>query len=187
MISSLLHSQTWLDAPAWRQQYANKVPAALLKVLLVTQSLTRFLEQHYALRLDVHVHDQALGFANADEAALLNISPHDRCLRRKVSLLHRKKVMFDAESVLPLDVLPVELMVALEAGQRPLANLLSEQGLCLSRSDLAIAWVKNHDYYQQRWARRSVLRSESGATALVTEVFHETLWAKINDLTTRIK
>ncbi|MDQ6989225.1 MAG: chorismate lyase [Mariprofundaceae bacterium] len=185
MIADLLESQTWLDAPTWRNTYATKVPASLSKVLLVTTSLTRFLEQHYALNLDVHVYEQAMGFAQAAEAALLHIGPDERCLRRKVSLLHRNRVMFDAESILPLDVLPVELMAELEAGQRPLANLLSERGLCLSRSDLSISHIQDHDYYEQRWARRSVLRSESGATALVTEVFHEALWSKLNYLSSR--
>jgi len=182
MISDLLSSQTWLDVPAWRTQYAQQVPATLLKVLTVTSSLTRFLGQQHGLRLDVHIYEQAMGYAQPAEAELLNIDTHDRCLRRKVSLLHRKKVMFDAESILPLDVLPIELMTELEAGQRPLANLLSERGLSLSRSDLSITHIQNHEHYDKRWARRSILRAESGATALVTEVFHEAIWAKLNYL-----
>jgi len=102
-----------------------------------------------------------------------------------VSLLCRGEVMFDAESVLPLDVLPVFLMEELEAGKRPLADLLSDQGLSLSRSNLSIAHIQDEGFYAQCWARRSVLKAATGAKALVTEVFHESMWRKLHYLLTR--
>jgi chorismate--pyruvate lyase len=114
------------------------------------------------------------------EAIFLNIDGQERCLRRKVSLMSRNDVMFDAESILPLDVLPVELMAELEAGKRPLANLLSDRGLSLSRSGLSVAKIEAQGFYHQCWARRSVLSSESGARALVTEVFHDAIWRKLS-------
>ncbi|MDX8388481.1 MAG: chorismate lyase [Ghiorsea sp.] len=180
MIQDLLENQAWLDSKTWRAEHAGQIDALHQSVLLVTSSLTRFLERKYGLKLDVHLHDQCMAFANEAEAKLLGINGQDRCLRRKVSLMSRNEVMFDAESVLPLDVLPVELMQELEAGKRPLANLLSDRGLSLSRSGLSIAKVEVPGFYHQCWARRSVLSSESGARALVTEVFHDAIWRKLN-------
>ena len=180
MIQALLSSQTWVDAQTWRETQANQLDATKVHVLMVTQSLTRFLERKYGLRLDVCLHEQCVGYASEAEAKLLNIDISERCLRRKVSLLSRKEVMFDAESILPLDVLPVELMDELEAGKRPLANLLADRGLSLSRSNLSVCQVQEDGFYKHCWARRSVLESQSGAKALVTEVFQEAIWRKLN-------
>ena len=180
MIQSILTTQSWMDAKTWQAEQANQVDAIKTHVLLVTTSLTRFLERKYGLKLDVYLHDQGVAYANETEAELLGISATERCLRRKVSLMSRNEVMFDAESVLPLDMLPVELMQELEAGKRPLADLLSDRGLSLYRSNLSVAHVQEEGYYHHCWARRSVLRSESGARALVTEVFHDSIWRKLN-------
>ena len=185
MIQSILSTELWQDAKTWQAECAAQMDSPKAHVLLVTTALTRFLERKYGLRLDVHVHDQRMDYANATEAKLLNIAETERCLRRKVSLLSRNKVMFDAESVLPLDVLPIELIDELEAGKRPLANLLSDRGLRLSRSNLSITQVKEEGLYHQCWARRSVLSSESGARALVTEVFYDAMWRKIDYLQSR--
>jgi len=156
------------------------VDSVVRHVLPVTSALTRFLEQKYGLRMEVRLHDQSMDAAGAVEAELLDIAPHERCLRRKVSLKCRGDIMFDAESVLPLDVLPVSLMRALEAGERPLADILSDQGLMLSRSNLSITRVQTPGIYQGCWARRSVLQAESGAKALVTEVFLDAFWRKLH-------
>jgi len=180
MIQALLSDQSWTNAPAWRREQSGKVPATVLNVLLVTQSLTRFLEKKYRLKLDVHLHEQMMDYADTVEAGLLQVAGASRCLRRKVSLLSRNEVMFDAESVLPLDVLPVSLVQELASGKRPLANLLSDRGLQLSRSDLGITKISDHVLYAGNWARRSVLRAASGETALVTEVFHDAIWRKLD-------
>jgi len=180
MIQSILTTQSWMDAKTWQAQHASEVDATKIHVLLVTTALTRFLERKYGLKLDVHLHDQGVSYANEREANLLEISTTERCLRRKVSLMSRNEVMFDAESVLPLDMLPLELMKDLEAGKRPLANLLSDRGLSLYRSNLSVAHVQEEGFYHHCWARRSVLSSESGAKALVTEVFHDAIWRKLN-------
>ena len=108
MIQNLLDKQIWKDSLVWRADPASQLTAIQLKVLFVNTALTRFLEQKHGLKLDVHLHDQHVSFATDTEAELLQISTSERCLRRKVSLLSRKEVMFDAESVLPLDILPVE-------------------------------------------------------------------------------
>ena len=179
MIQKLLENQIWRDSKTWRLEFVGKLPPEKVNVLSMTTSLTRFLERKYGLKLDVHVHDQGISIASEKEASLLNISVDDRCLRRKVSLMSRNQVMFDAESILPLDVLPVELMRELEAGKRPLANLLSDRGLLLSRSDLSVSHIQTEGFYDGCWARRSVLSSESGAKALVTEVFHDAIWRKL--------
>ena len=176
-----------LTSPHWepvRQWSASEhgVSAPVAGVLTVAGSLTRFLERHHQIHLDVQLHEQIVDKATPEEAELLNCATGSPALRRNVSLLHRGTVMFDAESVLPLDVLPTTLMAELEAGQRPLANLLSDRGLSLSRTDLSIAHIQGPSIYEHLWARRSVLRSESGATALVTEVFHETFWRKLHYL-----
>lgn len=181
LIQEILHSAIWVDAPAWRV-WAMQLPMDRMHtdVLTVTDSLTRVLEREYKLKLTVVVHAQYVDKATERESTLLNIQADDQCLRRKVSLLSQGDVMFDAESVLPLAVLPATLMAALEAGQRPLANLLSDRGLSLSRSDLSIAQLSTENHYDGLWARRSVLRAESGATALVTEVFHHAFWRKLD-------
>jgi len=184
LIQALLEQQTWVDVATWQRDHAEQCDDGQKNVLSVTNTLTRFLERKYALKLDVCLHDQFVDKTNAEEARLLNIDEHDPCLRRKVSLLSRKEVMFDAESVLPLDILPAALMEELEQGKRPLANLLSDRGLLLSRSDLSIALIQE-GFYDQCWARRSVLCSESGAKALVTEVFQDAIWRKINYLAQR--
>lgn len=180
MIQKLLETEDWIDSKTWRVESAHELGVIEQSVLLVTSALTDFLQRKYSLNLDVYLHDQGMGFASDVEAKLLNITTHERCLRRKVSLMSRNEVMFDAESVLPLDILPVELMNELEIGKRPLANLLADSGLFLSRSGLGIAHVQAEGFYHQCWARRSVLSSDSGAKALVTEVFHDAIWRKLN-------
>ncbi|PCI01725.1 MAG: hypothetical protein COB79_03635 [Zetaproteobacteria bacterium] len=179
MIQDLLHSETWMDVRTWRELFADSLTPVHVSVLSVVTPLTSLLERKYGMKLDVHVHDQFVDDMSEQEARLLKMEQGERCLRRKVSLLSRGEVMFDAESVLPLDVLPVTLMAELEAGKRPLANLLSDQGLLLSRSNLNIAQVKDDGFYALCWSRRSVLGSTSGAKALVTEVFHDAIWRKI--------
>jgi chorismate-pyruvate lyase len=185
MIQALLSNQTWMDVRTWRRQCGDALSPEQVSVLSVITPLTRLLEGKYGMKLDVHLHDQYVDELNEAEADLLKVEQHSRCLRRKVSLLCRGEVMFDAESALPLDVLPVTLMDELEAGKRPLADLLSDQGLSLSRSNLSIAHIQDDGFYDQCWARRSVLKSATGAKALVTEVFHESVWRKLHYLLTR--
>jgi chorismate-pyruvate lyase len=93
--------------------------------------------------------------------------------------------MFDAESVLPLEDLPADLMQHLQEGKRPLGNLLLDRGLSLARSDLSVAQLNVESAYDGRWARRSVLRSESGTRALVVEVFHPYAWQRIEGASRR--
>lgn len=185
MIQDLLGSQAWLDVRTWRDTYADNLTSVHVSVLSVVTPLTSLLEGKYGMKLDVHLHDQFVDDMSEQEAQLLKVEKGERCLRRKVSLLSRGEVMFDAESVLPLDVLPIELMSELEEGKRPLANLLSDQGLMLSRSNLSITQVQAQGFYESCWARRSVLGSTSGAKALVTEVFHDAVWRKIQYLVQR--
>lgn len=154
-------------------------------VLTTTSSLTRFLERHFGMRLDVRLHDQFVHAAIADEAVILGCPDNTPSLRRQVSLLHRNSVMYDAESVLPLDGLNTELIGELQDGKRPLANLLADHGLSLSRSDLSIARIQTDTVHNGRWARRSVLRSESGTRALVVEVFHDEIWRRLQNSSRR--
>lgn len=165
----------WIPARQWRGEGAD---AEMAKVLTVTSSLTRFVERRYGLRLDLKLHDQFVDRLSPSEAGLLEAAPGDACLRRTVSLLNRKSVMFDAESVLPLAGLPADLMAELEAGLTPLANLLLERGLSLARSDLCVG-IHAPEQGGSLWARRSVLRSASGTRALVSEYFHPEIWARI--------
>ncbi len=185
MIQQLLHTQTWLDVRSWRAEYGETLTPVQISVLSVVTPLTRLLEGKYGMKLDVHVHDQFVDTIDETEAKLLKVDAQERCLRRKVSLLSRGEVMFDAESVLPLAVLPIELMLELEEGKRPLANLLSDQGLSLSRFNLNIAKVQDQGLYEGYWVRRSILDASSGAKALVTEVFHDAIWRKLNYLIQR--
>ncbi len=185
MIQQILHTQAWLDVRSWRTKYSATLTPVHISVLSVVTPLTRLLEGKYGMKLDVHVHDQCVDTIHEMEASLLEESAQERCLRRKVSLLSRGEIMFDAESVLPLHVLPVTLMTALEEGKQPLANLLSEQGLSLSRSNLSITKIEGQGFYEGCWARRSVLRSPVGTKALVTEVFHESIWRKLHYLIQR--
>lgn len=154
-------------------------------ILTVTTSLTRFLERQFRMRVDVRLHDQFVDSMDVAEARLLDAQGGDTAMRRRVSLTHRDSVMFDAESVLPLDTLPADLIEDLEAGKRPLANLLLDRGLFLSRSDLSVMKIEDGPH-AGRWARRSVLRSESGTRALVVEVFHEEIWRRLNLIKARI-
>lgn len=151
--------------------------ADIANVITVSGSLTLFLEQHYAMHLELTLEEQFIHHFDAYEAKLLACEEGQSCLRRQVSLLHQDQVMFEAESVLPLDDLPVSLMSALQDGHIPLGHLLSDCGLSLSRSDLSFSQI---EYEQQLcWARRSVLRSFSGASALVAEYFHPEIWQHI--------
>ncbi|MDQ7003131.1 MAG: chorismate lyase, partial [Ghiorsea sp.] len=131
MIKALLEKEAWQDSKLSSEFNQNMTPIQQ-RVLKVTNVLTSFLEKQYGLKLDIQLHDQCMSTASDGEADLLGILPQERCLRRKVSLKSRGEVMFDAESLLPLDILPVELMAELEEGKRPLANLLSDRGLLLS-------------------------------------------------------
>ncbi|EAU54643.1 hypothetical protein SPV1_13704 [Mariprofundus ferrooxydans PV-1] len=179
-----IESQPWQSVRVWKPADAG-VGRDAAAVLTVAGSLTRFLERHFAIRLDVRVHDQFVDSMSAEEAQLLVCAPGASALRRQVSLLHRGSVMFDAESVLPLEDLPADLMLELQEGARPLGNLLLDRGLSLSRSDLAVVKLDMEGANNGRWARRSVLRSPSGTRALVVEVFHPALWQRIENAARR--
>ncbi len=169
------------DAQSWvpvRQWHADQVPKPVAGVLTATGSLTRFVERHFAIPLTVRLHDQFVDTPSETEAALLACDVASPVLRRQVSLRSGSKAMFDAESVLPLDGVPAELMAQLECGEVPLGNLLIDRGVSLSRSDLSIARFDRGSGAQQ-WARRSVLRSGGGTRALVVELFHEVFWHRI--------
>jgi chorismate-pyruvate lyase len=172
--------QEWTSARQWSAADAG-VDAAMAAVLTTTGSLTRFMERHHGMKLDLRVMEQFVDCCRAGEAELLNVEDQAQCLRRRVTLLHRGSVMFDAESVLPLESLPAELMGDLQDGKIPLGNLLLDRGLTLSRSDLCIARIagSEHARLPARWARRSVLRAPSGTTALVIECFRPEMWRRM--------
>ncbi|MES0371784.1 MAG: chorismate lyase [Mariprofundaceae bacterium] len=184
MFFGSLEDQVWAPVRQWRAEEAG-VSRDEAAVLTTVGSLTRFLERHYGMRLVVRLHDQFVDRANPDEAALLGCSDGAPCLRRQVSLLHRDSVMFDAESVLPLEDLPTDLMDDLQEGKRPLGNLLLDRGLSLSRSDLSIVKMAGEGIHAGRRGRRSVLRSPSGTRALVVEVFHPEMWKRLQSLSRR--
>jgi len=184
MFFGSLDGQDWQPVRHWKPQEAG-VNRDCAAVLTTAGSLTRFLERHFGIKLEVRLHDQFVDQARVDEAALLESHISDTALRRQVSLLHRGSVMFDAESVLPLDALPADLMQSLQEGKRPLGNLLLDRGLSLSRSDLSIAKLDVEGLHNGHWARRSVLRSPSGTRALVVEVFHPEMWRRIETTSRR--
>jgi len=178
MFFGSLDDQSWIPVRQWRAADAG-LDRDMAAVLTVTGSLTRFLERHFGMRLDVRLHDQFVDTVRTDEATLLDCPPQAPCLRRRVSLMHRGAVLFDAESVLPLADLPADLMAQLQEGKRPLGNLLLDRGLSLARSDLSVVQLQTDDMFNGRWGRRSVLRSPSGTRALVVEVFHPEIWRRI--------
>jgi len=184
MFFGSLDSQDWQAVRYWKpaEHGVNRDCAA---VLTTATSLTRFLERHFGIRLDVCVHDQFMDHTRPDEIALLGSHEGDASLRRQVSLMHRGSVMFDAESVLPLESLPTDLMAELQEGKRPLGNLLLDRGLSLARSDLNVVQLDIEGVHHGRWARRSVLRSASGTRALVVEVFHPEMWNRIENTARR--
>jgi len=184
MFFGSLEMQQWIPVRQWRSADAG-ASKDIAAVLTTVGSLTRFLERHYGMRLTVRLHDQFVDRASSDEAALLDCPAGAPCLRRQVSLLHRDSVMFDAESVLPLEDLPADLMNELQEGKRPLGNLLLDRGLSLSRSDLSVVQMQDEGVHAGRWGRRSVLRSPSGTRALVAEVFHPEIWKRLQSLSHR--
>ena len=184
MFFGSLEKQPWVPVRQWRSDDAG-VSKDIAAVLTTVGSLTRFLERHYGMRFAVRLHDQFVDRSSQDEAALLDFSAGSPCLRRRVSLLHRDSVMFDAESVLPLEDLPADLMNELQEGKRPLGNLLLDRGLSLSRSDLSVVEMAGEGVHAGRWGRRSVLRSPSGTRALVVEVFHPEIWKRLQSLSHR--
>ncbi len=175
-----LESLAWTPVRRWRPEEAG-VERDAAAVLAATGSLTRFLERHYGMHLEVRLHDQFVDDAAGAEAALLGCVAGSPALRRRVSLMFRGSVMFDAESVLPLDGVHGELMQELQEGEKPLGNLLLDRGLSLSRSDLSVARLPEDAKapWAGCWARRSVLRSASGTRALVVEVFHDAMWQRV--------
>ncbi len=176
-----LSEQHWTLVRAWSAQDAGVSPD-VAAVLTITGSLTRYLERRHGMRLSLHLHEQFVDSCGSEEARLLESRQGDPCLRRRVSLSHRGTLMFDAESVLPLDGLPTELAKQLEEGVQPLGNLLIDRGLSLSRSDLSVAEISLPGGDEKRWARRSVLRSPSGTRALVVEYFHAAMWQRLKML-----
>ncbi|NWF38238.1 chorismate lyase [Mariprofundus sp. NF] len=178
MFFGSLESQNWQPVRYWKAEEAglSRNPAA---VLTTAGSLTRFLERHFGIKLEVRLHDQFVDKAQPEEAALLGCENDAPSLRRQVSLMHRGSVLFDAESVLPLEDLPADLISDLEEGKRPLGNLLLDRGLSLSRSDLCVTQIESERGINGCWARRSVLRSPSGTRALVVEVFHPEMWNRL--------
>ncbi len=185
MFFGSLELQLWHPVRYWDGKAAGFSRDAAA-VLTTAGALTRFLDRHFGMRLDVYLHDQFVDSVAEEEAVLLTCDAGSRVLRRRVSLLHRGVVMFDAESVLPLACLPSALMADLEEGKRPLANLLLDRGMSLSRSELAVAQIESDDdAFHGRWARRSVLRAPSGTEALVVELFQAEMWRRIDDASRR--
>jgi len=184
MFFGSLQSSPWEAVRHWSAA-AHNVSPAMAGVLTVAGSLTRYLERHHQMLLDVRLHDQIVDKVAPDEAEMLACKPGTPALRRNVSLLHRGTVMFDAESVLPLDTLPADLMQDLQDGIKPLGNLLLDRGLSLSRSDLSVARINDAGRFHASWARRSVLRSDSGTRALVVEVFRADMWKRIDTVSER--
>ncbi len=180
MFSTYWDKQAWQPIHDW-QKSEHDLDKPMASVLSVTSSLTRFLERRFGMVLTVQLHEQFLDKVRDYEADLLTCETGSPALRRQVSLLHREVVMFDAESVLPLEGLPAELIGELEAGERPLANLLSDRGLSLSRSDLSVMKA-DEGACKGRWGRRSVLRSASGTQALVVEIFRPEFWLRLRRL-----
>ncbi len=179
-----LRDQNWQPVRRWKPAEAGFDRDAAA-VLTVAGSLTRFLERRYGIRLEVRLHDQFVDHVRPDEAGMLECGAGDPALRRQVSLMSRGSVLFDAESVLPLEDLPADLMRELQEGRRPLGNLLLDRGLSLSRSDLSVAQLDVEGRHQGCWARRSVLRSPSGTRALVVEVFHAEMWRRLQGTSLR--
>jgi len=185
MFFGTLDGQPWLPVREWRPEEAGATRDMAAVLTVTGSSLTRFLERRFGMRLTVRLHDQFVDRAAPGEAQLLDCSPGAPALRRQVSLLHRDSVMYDAESVLPLDGLPADLMDQLQEGQLPLANLLLDRGLSLSRSDLSVVKLEGEGLHGGRWGRRSVLRSQSGTRALVVEIFHPECWKRLEQLAHR--
>ena len=186
MFFGSIAEQNWVPARQWHGQ-AEGVGNDIAMVLTVTSSLTRYIERRYGMTLKVKLLDQFSDHLLPEEASLLGVPSGTPALRRQASLTHRGSVMFDAESVLPLADISTELMQALEEGREPLGNLLQERGLSLARSDLAVGRMNcsGEGKEELRWARRSVLRSPSGASALVVEAFHELFWKRLRHLNER--
>jgi len=178
--------QEWTAAAKWSAAKAGASPA-VGSVLLITGSLTRRLDHRYGMRLTLKLREQFVDHCEEAEAELLACENAAPCLRRRVSLLHRDEVMFDAESVLPLEFLPADMMEVLQEGKHPLGNVLIDRGLTLARSDLRLALLRCPGLAgdELRWARSSVLRSESGERALVTECFHAVMWHHLEILQRR--
>ncbi len=181
-----LEAQDWQSVRYWKAADAGLGRDAGA-ILTTAGSLTRFLDRHFGIRVDVELHDQFVDHTRPGEAPLLGFDENVPVLRRQVSLMHRGSVLFDAESILPLESLPADLIADLEEGVRPLANLLLDRGLSLARSDLSVAQMKGEGMHEGRWARRSVLRSPSGVQALVVEVFHPIMWARIETTSRRYR
>ena len=184
MFFGTLESENWQPVRHWKPEEVG-VGRDMASVLTIAGSLTRLLERRFGMRLEVRLHDQFIGSVQAEEAVMLASKAGEPALRRQVSLMNRGSVMFDAESVLPLEYLSADLMKELEEGKRPLGNLLLDRGLSLSRSDLSVTRLKVEGACHDRWARRSVLRSDSGTRALVVEVFHPVIWERIQGASRR--
>jgi len=183
---SLWHqNQQWIPVRDWSSR-SGKVSRETAVVLSLTGSLTRFLERSFGMILTLNVHEQCLDQTHPAEAKLLGCVTGSQCLRRRVSLLHKKSVMFDAESVLPLECLPTDMMQDLQNGEKPLGSLLLDWGLSLSRSDLSIACIPlSESQADNRWARRSVLRAPDGPRALIIECFHPEIWTRLKGMKKR--
>ena len=186
MFFGSLEIQDWQSVRYWKADDAGLGRDAAA-VLTTAGSLTRFLERHFAIKLEVRLHDQFVDKMKHEEATLLGCDNDAPALRRQVSLMHRGSVLFDAESVLPLEDLPADLMADLEEGKLPLGNLLLDRGLSLSRSDLSVTQIVGESGVVGCWARRSVLRSPSGIRALVVEVFHPEMWKRLESSSRRYR
>ncbi len=169
----MIKEQSWQSVGRWLA-HAEGVERDKRMILSVTSPLTRFLQRRYGVRVSLLLEDQFVEDCSLPEAQLLTIDV-SRCLRRQVRLMWRQQEVLKAESILPIGAVSVDLMASLQQGEALLANLLVDHGLSLARSELKIAHLEQdgRDY----WARRSVLRSGSGASALVTEVFHPDFWS----------
>ncbi|MBF0281502.1 MAG: chorismate lyase [Zetaproteobacteria bacterium] len=179
MFFGSLNDQVWVPVRQWKLSDVAVADDARARVLTTVGSLTRMLEREFDMPLKVEVEEQFIDHSDAMESMLLACANGTMSLRRKVALLYKKQVMFEAESVLPLQDIHMDLMADLERGEIPLGSLLMDRGMSLSRTDLSITQIVGEPPFRGRWARQSILKSHLGTTALVVEVFHALLWQKL--------
>jgi chorismate--pyruvate lyase len=151
-------------------------------------SLTRRLVDLCGDRFSVRVLSQQWVKPEVDEAALLNIKPHQRVLLRQVQLLCEQDVLVYARSIIPLSTLQGPHRRLKHLGNKPLGGYLfanpnlrreKHQLAAISPNNpmFATALCDSNQDCSRIWGRRSLF-TLGGKSLLVSEYFLPELFQK---------
>ncbi len=147
-------------------------------------SLTRLLEALYLKEINIEVKNQGISPQSNGSLKLLGISENEEVMTRDVWLVDGNKKLVFAHSVIPVKILPSNILKKLTPGKEPLGSILEKEDIFCKKNfyefarlkwkDIAKGFNLPEDYVF--WARRYRISTQSGIIAAIMEVFPDYLF-----------